>query len=439
MPPRAFSPRKSVLLRQGEVRATAAMEADGDCARACLLTMCGLPGAGKSTLARAVAARAESDGIRVSLVSFDDVERRLASEKSGASASRGDDAGDSAPGFDAATWKAARREALATVERLLLSEAEGSAGERAGGENDDRRRALVIADDNFYYAGMRQQCHRVACRARAAYAQLFVSISRDQAHARNASREPSAVVPRDALERMADQFEPPVSPRARDAAGATEAAAATETRLRPAGRAFERDATVTVDAERLGSDVRAPESRGDERPDRARRDGDARLSASDVDAVWLRVREKWTRPAATEGDSREARDARRRAGCAANAASAAHALDVRSRKVLTSAMARAAAEDAFSGMSKQARGALSRALNDARREMVDAVRAAAAAQAMVGVERRRETTSTGARGDEDADADAAAVRDAELGFVAEMHARESRFAALCRAMLAGER
>ena len=126
-------------------------------------------------------------------------------------------------------------------------------------------------------------------------------------------------------------------------------------------------------------------------------------------------------------------------GSAANAASAAHALDVRSRKVLTSAMARAAAEDAFSGMSKQARGALSRALNDARREMVDAVRAAAAAEAMVGVERRRETKSTGARGDEDADADATAVRDAELGFVAEMHARESRFAALCRAMLAGER
>ena len=40
------------------------MEADGDIARACLLTMCGLPGAGKSTLARAVAARAESEGIR---------------------------------------------------------------------------------------------------------------------------------------------------------------------------------------------------------------------------------------------------------------------------------------------------------------------------------------------------------------------------------------
>ena len=150
------------------------MEADDDIARACLLTMCGLPGAGKSTLARAVAARAESDGIRVSLVSFDDIERRVATEKSEASASlRGDDAGDLTPGFDAATWKAARVEALATVERLLLCEAEAeNVDEDGGGEKDHRRRALIIADDNFYYAGMRQQCHVKAARRRRARAAL---------------------------------------------------------------------------------------------------------------------------------------------------------------------------------------------------------------------------------------------------------------------------
>ena len=163
--PRPLDDEKTRFLgRQGEVRAAAAMEADDDIARACLLTMCGLPGAGKSTLARAVAARAESDGIRVSLVSFDDIERRLATEKSEAS-------GDW--GFDAATWKAARVEALATVERLLLCEAEAeNVDEDGGGEKDHRRRALIIADDNFYYAGMRQQCHRMALRARRARAAL---------------------------------------------------------------------------------------------------------------------------------------------------------------------------------------------------------------------------------------------------------------------------
>ena len=423
-----------MLLRQGEVRATAAMEADGDRARACLLTMCGLPGAGKSTLARAVAARAESDGIRVSLVSFDDVERRLASEKSGASASRGDDAGDSAPGFDAATWKAARREAFATVERLLLSEAEGSAGERAGGENDDRRRALVIADDNFYYAGMRQQCHRVACRARAAYAQLFVRISEDRAHARNASRDARFVVPRDALERMADQFEPPVESELAESARASP-------RQLSSSRAFERDATVTVDAERLRLEKNVREDATD--TDGNKRDDTAcRLSASDVDDVWLRVREKWTRPATLRGASREALETRRREGSAANAASAAHALDARSRKVLTSAMARAAADGAFVGMSKQARGELSRLLNAARREMVDAARAEARKKAEATARRtisRASDETNNARGEKasgDAE-DADAAFDAELEFVAEMNARESRFAALCRAMLAG--
>ena len=341
------------------MRAAAAMEADDDIARACLLTMCGLPGAGKSTLARAVAARAESDGIRVSLVSFDDIERRVATEKSEASASlRGDDAGDWTPGFDAATWKAARVEALATVERLLLCEAEAeNVDEDGGGEKDHRRRALIIADDNFYYAGMRQQCHRMARRARAAHAQLFVSISVAQAHKRNESRDKNDIVPRDALERMADQFEPPAAEVYRDDDGeaGAEDDASENTR---AVRAFERDATVTVDAERLGFTP-------------------AGMNASDVNEVWLRVREKWTRPATLVGLSSETREDRRRLGSAANAASAAHALDVRSRRVLSSAMASAAANDAFASMSKQARGALSGALNDARREMVDAVRAAA--------------------------------------------------------------
>ena len=408
------------------MRAAAAMEADDDIARACLLTMCGLPGAGKSTLARAVAARAESDGIRVSLVSFDDIERRVATEKSEASASlRGDDAGDWTPGFDAATWKAARVEALATVERLLLCEAEAeNVDEDGGGEKDHRRRALIIADDNFYYAGMRQQCHRMARRARAAHAQLFVSISVAQAHKRNESRDKNDIGPRDALERMADQFEPPAAEVYRDDDGeaGAEDDASENTR---AVRAFERDATVTVDAERLGFTP-------------------AGMNASDVNEVWLRVREKWTRPATLVGLSSETREDRRRLGSAANAASAAHALDVRSRRVLSSAMASAAANDAFASMSKQARGALSGALNDARREMVDAVRAAAKANAAAKIKTlaRREDDgegdgdvggALGDKGGDDAD-----DRDAELEFVAEMNARESRFAALCREMLSGE-
>jgi hypothetical protein len=112
-------------------------------------------------------------------------------------------------------------------------------------------------------------------------------------------------------------------------------------------------------------------------------------------------------------------------------------------------MASAAANDAFAGMTKQARGALSGALNDARREMVDAVRAAAKANAAAKIQikttardgeddlREGDGDVGGASGDEDGDD--ADDRDAELEFVAEMNARESRFAALCREMLSGER
>jgi hypothetical protein len=249
----------------------------------------------------------------------------------------------------------------------------------------------------------------VALRARAAYAQLFVSISVAQAHKRNESRDKNDVVPRDALERMADQFEPPAAEVYRDDDGEAGAEDDASENVR-AVRAFERDATVTVAAERLGFTP-------------------AGVNASDVNDVWLRVREKWTRPATLVGLSSEALEDRRRLG--------------------SRARARAAANDAFAGMTKQARGALSGALNDARREMVDAVRAAAKANAAAKIQikttardgeddlREGDGDVGGASGDEDGDD--ADDRDAELEFVAEMNARESRFAALCREMLSGER
>ena len=130
----------------------------------------------------------------------------------------------------------------------------------------------------------------------------------------------------------------------------------------------------------------------------------------------------------------------RTSGVGGERASAAHALDVRSRRVLSSAMASAAANDAFAGMSKQARGALSGALNDARREMMDAVRVMAKARGAVLNVRDADGDDGGdggvARGDEDGD-DADDV-DAELEFVAEMNARESRFAALSERCSRGE-
>ena len=200
-------------------------------ARACLLSTCGLPGAGKSTLTRALAAHLDRDGpggslgVRVTRVAFDDIERRLASERAASSSHPDPDPDAPAPapaGFDPALWRAARAEAFAALERALAD------------DPNDPRPHLVVADDNFYYAGMRYQCHRLARRAAAAHVQLYLPVDLDLAHARNAARHPTEIVPRDALDRMADAIEPPDGDR----------------------RAFERDAVVVVPPRADAEDAR---------------------------------------------------------------------------------------------------------------------------------------------------------------------------------------
>ena len=164
-------------------------------APACLLTTCGLPGAGKSTLVRALAAFLAEDGpgasfgVRVSHVCFDDIERRLLATSTSTSAST------DPPAFDPATWRAARAEAFAELARLLAT------------RSDDARPHLVVADDTFHYAGMRYQCRQLARRHAAAHVQLYLSSDPDAASRRNEAR--ATPVPRDAFVRMADQMEPP--------------------------------------------------------------------------------------------------------------------------------------------------------------------------------------------------------------------------------------
>lgn len=180
-------------------------------ARTCLLNMCGLPGAGKSTLARALAAHLADDvhDIRVSLVSFDDIEKEqlslMRSASAGASggqpgrAGQPDAAGAATMGsvanleYDAAVWRAARKEAFARLDALLTADMDDDERDDDGDERDDfeeraerggdekqrtrRRRHLVIADDNFYYASMRYQVHQLARRTAAAHVQLHVDVT----------------------------------------------------------------------------------------------------------------------------------------------------------------------------------------------------------------------------------------------------------------------
>ena len=176
-------------------------------ARVRLLCTCGLPGAGKSTLARRIAARAVATGdvARADVVSFDDVEREVRLETARA---RGTTR-DAARGFDAQAWRDSRKLALARVDALLASDDDADASDGVG-----RGRRLVIADDNFYYASMRYQAHQLARRARAAHVQLYVNVPVELARARNERRAANEIVPRVAFDRMANAFEPP-DPRKR--------------------------------------------------------------------------------------------------------------------------------------------------------------------------------------------------------------------------------
>ena len=363
-------------------------------APACLLTTCGLPGAGKSTLVRALAAFLAEDGpgaslgVRVSHVCFDDIERRLLATSTSTSAST------DPPAFDPATWRAARAEAFAELARLLATRSD-----------DARPHHLVVADDTFHYAGMRYQCRQLARRHAAAHVQLYLSSDPDAASRRNEAR--ATPVPRDAFVRMADQMEPPD----------------------PAKRAFERRGLVVLtERERGLAHDPAAETKT------SSFEGGSKALEAAARLAWDRVARAWGgAEAAPEGA--DATAARREEGQAANAASAAHALDLRTRKVMGVAM-RAIAERAGDSRSQggeaatRAKAASAR-LGEARRATLDAARRAARA-AEAATEAAEEGEGGGGAGGGESGGVAAA-------FFAEVTALEAAFGKACAEAVAAAR
>lgn len=334
-------------------------------ARVCLLCTCGLPGAGKSTLARRIAARAVAAGdvARADIVSFDDVEREVRLETARA---RGETR-DAARGFDAQAWRDSRKLALARVDALLASDDDGDASDGVG-------RRLVIADDNFYYASMRYQAHQLARRARAAHVQLYVNVPVELARARNERRAADEIVPSVAFDRMANAFEPPD----------------------PSKRTFE-DPTVRTDDDASNTRVRSSDDVNH----------DVNDDVNDDAYAWGLVWDAWGAPPRLP-ITEEEREALTTAGRDANATSAVHALDLRSRRALGDAMRR------VSAAGPERRADASVALNAARKEMLDAVR-------------ERSKGKKGSGGEEGADEFEA------LDLASFVMAREDAFAELCEA------
>eukprot|EP00899_Mesostigma_viride_P013126 jgi/Mesvir1/21814/Mv04201-RA.3 len=216
-------------------------------APSCIAVLCGLPGAGKSTLAHAVAMALTgpsnpelglgSNGglnhvpangflrrVRAVHICMDTLTARLQSaadlsaacatpdasrdEPEGSSARPLDQPAEDADGMapvtrgwgSAAAWKRARTAAYEQVAALV---------EQHTAHATSDTRLLLLVDDNMHLRSMRKKYWQLARKARCAFLQVFLRCHLDEAANRNAARAQDSIVPDHVLRGMAATLEPP--------------------------------------------------------------------------------------------------------------------------------------------------------------------------------------------------------------------------------------
>ena len=215
-------------------------------------------------------------------------------------------------------WHAAREEAYAQIAARLDAARTRCECSSANNEQSERR-AIVLVDDTMVYRSMRKRVHALAVGAGAAYACVYVEIPIEEATARDASRPSPSRVGAATIAREAARLEQP------DAASyAWEACS------------FRCDGMLPA-AERASLMFQQ-----------------------------LLHQLPWT-PAVRVGRTVEEARALREAGSAANAASQAHAADIRTRAMLSRAMA---------SVPRDVRAAHAAELSNLRRSLLDAARRA---------------------------------------------------------------
>lgn len=186
--------------------------------RGALCLLCGLPAAGKSSLAQhlldvgpsRLQAALGVPGVRVWHVCFDAMMAALEVE-AGASS------------FDPELWHASRRRALEAVRSHFCggdAAVDGAALRTIGGvmhnsSGDDTSTAcldVLVLDDNMHYRSMRRAYFRVAREARLSYCTLSLPVALEDAVNRDANRPASQRVGRVTIEQMAETLQ--VLPRA---------------------------------------------------------------------------------------------------------------------------------------------------------------------------------------------------------------------------------
>ena len=280
----------------GEARAGPGPEAEAaDEAAVCVAVVLGLPGAGKTALARGLRALAAAEAARggegdaatkartptVTHVEFD----AFHPGSSGADAAFDEGGG----AFDPAAWRQERGAALAHLEATVRALAAAAAA-ADNGEGSRSQRALVLVDDNMYYRSMRYRVFQLARRSGAAYVQVHVAAGLEAALERNAGRAGGARVPDGVVRRMAAALQAP----------------------RPDVFPWER------------ASLEVP--------------GGAEASAA---AAWAGVLGLWgaaPAPAPTEAEAEARRQAARERGQRGNERSVVHAVDLWSRQLLAAAV-----------------------------------------------------------------------------------------------------
>ncbi|KAF8073254.1 Pstk [Scenedesmus sp. PABB004] len=215
--------------------------------------------------------------------------------------------------FSPDAWQASRRQLVQAAGDALAQHARARPQQQA----PQQRQLVVVVDDVHHLRSMRHELAQLARAHAAAFMQVFLDCPLELALQRNRARVGAERVPDAVLARLATAFEPPAA----DA------------------RAWEAQHTLTLAA------------------------GGAALEPA---WLWAQVLRHWGGPLPAPPSEQELA-ARREAGTAANAASAAHGFDLRTRSALSAALAH---------LPPDGRAAAAARLNAARKQLLGRLRAA---------------------------------------------------------------